>query len=87
MDDEGANQAIASDAGAEAPAASEREEVEISVRRMSLQAAGGMAEEQEGEAIKVPGSVDSEHAATETDQEEGKKPFNVASRPASFSLC
>lgn len=63
------------DAAGEAPPAFEQQVVEeISVRRLSLQAAGGMAEEQEGEETKPheeAGSADSEQATTETDGEEG----------------
>ncbi|XP_069554853.1 E3 ubiquitin-protein ligase HECW2 [Brachyistius frenatus] len=59
----------------ETPPAGERGEAEeIGVRRLSLQAAGGVAEEQEGDKTKpneVAGSVDSEQVTTETDGEEG----------------
>lgn len=59
----------------EAPRASEQVTLEeISLRRPSLQAAGGVAEEQEGEGPKPheeAGSVDSEQVTTETDGEEG----------------
>ncbi len=54
-----------------------REQVEVeevSVRRPSLQAAGGVATEQEGEETKPQeeaGSADSEQVSTETDGEEG----------------
>lgn len=76
VDDEGGRQAAVTEAEEDAPAASEQEEVEeISVRALSLQAAGGVADEQEGEEIKPQkdaGSVDSEHVTTETDREEGK---------------
>lgn len=41
------------------------------MRRLSLQAAGGMAKEQEGEETKEAGSADSEQVTTETDGEEG----------------
>lgn len=42
------------------------------MRRLSLQAAGGVAEEQEGEEAKPhEESVDSEQVTTETDGEEG----------------
>lgn len=45
------------------------------MKRLSLQAAGGVAEEQEGAETKPhkdAGSVDSEQVTTETDREEGK---------------
>ncbi|XP_072252630.1 E3 ubiquitin-protein ligase HECW2 isoform X2 [Leuresthes tenuis] len=76
VDDEGGGgQAAATDAEGEVPPASEQEEVEeISVRRLSLQAAGGVAEEQEGKETKMHkevASVDSEQVATETESEEG----------------
>lgn len=44
------------------------------MRRLSLQASGGVAEEQEGEETKPheeAGSADSEQVTTETDGEEG----------------
>ncbi|XP_042282351.1 E3 ubiquitin-protein ligase HECW2 isoform X2 [Thunnus maccoyii] len=74
--DEGGGQVVAvTEAEVEAPSAGEQEEVEeISVRRLSLQAAGGVAVEQEGEETKPPEeavSADSEQATTETDGEEG----------------
>ncbi|XP_005736857.1 E3 ubiquitin-protein ligase HECW2 isoform X2 [Pundamilia nyererei] len=74
------NQAVDGDgqgAAAEAPPpppTSEQQEVEeISVRRLSLQAAGGVAEQQEGEAkpSEEAGSADSEQVTTETEGEEG----------------
>lgn len=75
VDDEGGGQVAITEAEAGAPPASEQEEVEgISVRRPSLQAAGGVAEEQEGEETKPneeAGSADSEQVTTETDGEEG----------------
>ncbi|XP_067459043.1 E3 ubiquitin-protein ligase HECW2 isoform X2 [Thunnus thynnus] len=74
--DEGGGQVVTvTEAEVEAPSAGEQEEVEeISVRRLSLQAAGGVAVEQEGEETKPPEeavSADSEQATTETDGEEG----------------
>uniref|UniRef100_A0A7N6F8W7 HECT-type E3 ubiquitin transferase n=1 Tax=Anabas testudineus TaxID=64144 RepID=A0A7N6F8W7_ANATE len=76
VDDEGGGQAAVTEAGGDAPAASAQEEVEEnSVRRLSLQAVGGVAEEQEGEEAKAhkdAGSVDSEQVTTETDREEGE---------------
>lgn len=76
MDDEGGGQAAVTEAVAVASAASVQEEVEeIGARRLSLQAAGGVAEEHEGEGTKShkdAGSVDSEQVTAETDREEGK---------------
>ncbi|KAI3356563.1 hypothetical protein L3Q82_017761 [Scortum barcoo] len=73
VDDEGGGQVTITEG--EAPPASEQEEAEgISVRRLSLQAAGGVAEEQEGDEAKPneeAGSADSEQVTTETDGEEG----------------
>lgn len=75
VDDEGGGQVAVAEAAREAPPASEQAEVaEVSVRRLSLQAAGGVAEEQEGEVTKPveeAGSADSEQVTTETDGEEG----------------
>ncbi|XP_049449380.1 E3 ubiquitin-protein ligase HECW2 isoform X1 [Epinephelus fuscoguttatus] len=75
VDDEGGGQVTTTEAAGEGPPPFEREVVEeIIVRRLSLQAAGGMAEEQEGEETKPHeevGSADSEQATTETDGEEG----------------
>lgn len=71
-DDEGGGQVAIAEAEGEAPPAGEQVEVEeVSVRRLSLQAAGGMAKEQEGEETKEAGSADSEQVTTETDGEEG----------------
>uniref|UniRef100_A0A3B5BMR5 HECT-type E3 ubiquitin transferase n=1 Tax=Stegastes partitus TaxID=144197 RepID=A0A3B5BMR5_9TELE len=88
VDDEGGGQAAAAPAAAAAAAAaaatsevegqaapaSEQVEVEeISVRRLSLQASGGVAEAQEGEETKPSeeaGSAESEQVTTETDGEE-----------------
>lgn len=76
VDDEGGGQTAVTEAGGDAVAASEQEAVEdIGARRLSLQAAGGVAEEQEGEETKPhkdAGSVDSEQVTAETDREEGK---------------
>ncbi|KAK2839452.1 hypothetical protein Q5P01_013192 [Channa striata] len=67
VDDEGGGRAVISEAQVEAPAASEQEDFEeIGVRRLSLQAAGSLAEQQEGEETKP---VDSEQVTTETDGE------------------
>uniref|UniRef100_A0A3B4YGB5 HECT-type E3 ubiquitin transferase n=1 Tax=Seriola lalandi dorsalis TaxID=1841481 RepID=A0A3B4YGB5_SERLL len=75
VDDEGGGQTDVTEAEGEAAAASGQEEVEeTSVRRLSLQAAGGVAEEQEGEVTKPQeeaGSADSEQVTTETDGEDG----------------
>ncbi|XP_070770383.1 E3 ubiquitin-protein ligase HECW2 [Enoplosus armatus] len=77
VDDEGGGQVVVVVAEAEGgpPPAGAQEQVEgISVRRLSLQAAGGTAEGQEGEETKPQeeaASVDSEQVATETDGEEG----------------
>ncbi|XP_051259978.1 E3 ubiquitin-protein ligase HECW2 isoform X2 [Dicentrarchus labrax] len=75
VDDEGGGQVAVTEAEGEAAPASEQAEVEdISVRRPSLQAAGGVVGEPEGEETKPPegaGSVDSEQVTTETDGEEG----------------
>lgn len=77
IDAEAGGQAVVTEAEGEAPAANAQQEVEeISVRRLSLQAAGGVAEEQEGEETRPQeeaGSADSEQVTTETDGEEGKK--------------
>ncbi|XP_028289610.1 E3 ubiquitin-protein ligase HECW2 [Parambassis ranga] len=76
VDDEGGGQATIPEAAGEAPSTSSDQEQaeEISVRRLSLQAAGGVAEDHEGEESKPPeeaGSADSEQVTTETDGEEG----------------
>lgn len=65
-------------AAGEAPPASEQVVVvaEITVRRLSLQAAGGGAAEQEGaetKPVEKAASADSEQATTETDGEEGTR--------------
>lgn len=55
---------------------------EAGARRLSLQAVGGVAKEQEGEELKSRGeggSADSEQVTTETDGEEG-----TWSRPRHF---
>ncbi|XP_058478594.1 E3 ubiquitin-protein ligase HECW2 isoform X1 [Solea solea] len=76
----GGQVAAVTEAEGEAPTTSEQVEVvveEVSVRRLSLQAAGGVAGEQEGAETKpaeeaaAASSVDSEQATTETDGEEG----------------
>ncbi|KAM6934415.1 E3 ubiquitin-protein ligase HECW2 [Xenentodon cancila] len=75
VDDEGGGQAAAAEPEREAPSTSEQEEVEqLSVRRLSLQAAGGVAEEPEGKETKTSeeaGPVDSEQDPAEMDREEG----------------
>ncbi|XP_041857309.1 E3 ubiquitin-protein ligase HECW2 isoform X2 [Melanotaenia boesemani] len=75
VDDEGGGQAAVTQAEGEAAPASQQEEVEeINTRRLSLQAAGGVDEDQEGEETKAceeVASVDSEQVATETDREKG----------------
>ncbi|XP_031581943.2 E3 ubiquitin-protein ligase HECW2 isoform X2 [Oreochromis aureus] len=75
VDDEGGGQGAVAEAEAPPPPpTSEQQEVEeISVRRLSLQAAGGVAEQQEGEAkpCEEAGSADSEQVTTETEGEEG----------------
>uniref|UniRef100_A0AAQ5Y324 HECT-type E3 ubiquitin transferase n=1 Tax=Amphiprion ocellaris TaxID=80972 RepID=A0AAQ5Y324_AMPOC len=75
VDDEGGGQAAPAEVEGQAPPASEQEEAEeISIRRLSLQAAGGVADDQEGEERKPSeeaGSADSEQVTTETDGEEG----------------
>uniref|UniRef100_A0A3P8RWP9 HECT-type E3 ubiquitin transferase n=1 Tax=Amphiprion percula TaxID=161767 RepID=A0A3P8RWP9_AMPPE len=56
------------------PKHEQEEAEEISIRRLSLQAAGGVADDQEGEERKPSeeaGSADSEQVTTETDGEEG----------------
>lgn len=74
-DDGGGGRPVATEAEGEAPPPSQCQEVEeLSVRRLSLQATGGGAEEQEGEETKTreeAGPMDSEHTTTETDGEEG----------------
>ncbi|XP_045911019.1 E3 ubiquitin-protein ligase HECW2 isoform X1 [Micropterus dolomieu] len=72
VDDEGGGQAVITEAEGGVPPAGVQEG--ISVRRLSLQAAGGVAEEQEGEGTKPhkeADSVDSDQVTTETDGEEG----------------
>ena len=75
MDDEGGGQEVLPGAGGEAPPAGEEAEgEEASVRRLSLQAAGGVAKAPEGEETKPSveaGAADSEQVTTETDGEEG----------------
>ncbi|XP_031726021.1 E3 ubiquitin-protein ligase HECW2 isoform X3 [Anarrhichthys ocellatus] len=75
VDDEGGGQVAIAEAAGEAPPPSEPAVVEeISVRRLSLQAAGGVAERRAGEEAKPheeAGSADSEQATTDTDGEEG----------------
>uniref|UniRef100_A0A673B5Z6 HECT-type E3 ubiquitin transferase n=1 Tax=Sphaeramia orbicularis TaxID=375764 RepID=A0A673B5Z6_9TELE len=72
VDDEGGGLGAVSEVEGEAPVGGVHEELEeITVRRLSLQAAGGVAEEQEGEETKEVGSADSEQVTTETDGEEG----------------
>uniref|UniRef100_A0A3Q3X386 HECT-type E3 ubiquitin transferase n=1 Tax=Mola mola TaxID=94237 RepID=A0A3Q3X386_MOLML len=77
VDDEGGGQGALTGAEREAPPVGEEAEVEeVCVRRLSLQAAGGVAKAQEGEETKPgveAGSADSEHVTTETDGEEGTR--------------
>ncbi|TKS67545.1 E3 ubiquitin-protein ligase HECW2 [Collichthys lucidus] len=74
VDDEGGGQVAVTEIEGVAPTAGEQVTVEeLSVRRLSLQASGGVAEEQEGEETKPheeAGSADSEQVTTETDGEE-----------------
>ncbi|XP_037542761.1 E3 ubiquitin-protein ligase HECW2 [Nematolebias whitei] len=76
-DDGGGERPLATEAEGEAPPPSQCQEVEeLSVRRLSLQATGGGAEEQEGEETKTreeAGPIDSEHITTETDEEEAAR--------------
>uniref|UniRef100_I3KJ53 HECT-type E3 ubiquitin transferase n=1 Tax=Oreochromis niloticus TaxID=8128 RepID=I3KJ53_ORENI len=80
VDDEGGGQGAVAEAEAPPPPpTTEQQEVEeISVRRLSLQAAGGVAEQQEGEAkpCEEAGSADSEQVTTETEGEEGSAHVN-----------
>uniref|UniRef100_UPI003AAA292E E3 ubiquitin-protein ligase HECW2 n=1 Tax=Centroberyx gerrardi TaxID=166262 RepID=UPI003AAA292E len=81
VDDEGGGQtataiatATSEPEGESPPANGQEPAVETAERRQSLQAAGGVAEEPEGEGSKPPeeaGSADSEQVTTETDGEEG----------------
>ncbi|KAM3862489.1 E3 ubiquitin-protein ligase HECW2 [Diretmus argenteus] len=77
VDDQGGGQTTVNEAEGEAPPANGQEPgEEIAERRQSLQAAGGVAVEQEGARSKLPelaGSVDSEQVTTETDGEEGSQ--------------
>uniref|UniRef100_A0A3Q3NPC0 HECT-type E3 ubiquitin transferase n=1 Tax=Labrus bergylta TaxID=56723 RepID=A0A3Q3NPC0_9LABR len=76
VDDEGGGPVSIAEAGAAplAPPTSAPDQVEeVSVRRLSMQAAGGVAEEPEGAGSKPNeevGSLDSEQVTTETDGEE-----------------
>ncbi|XP_019123303.2 E3 ubiquitin-protein ligase HECW2 isoform X1 [Larimichthys crocea] len=75
VDDEGGGQVAVTEIEGVAPTPGEQVTVEeLSVRRLSLQASGGVAEEPEGEETKPheeAGSADSEQVTTETDGEEG----------------
>lgn len=53
------------------------------MRRLSLQAAGGVAEQQEGEAkpSEEAGSADSEQVTTETEGEEGSTQISKSRSP------
>lgn len=77
VDDEGGGQAASAESEGEAPPPIEQVELEeMGQRRLSMQAAGGVAEEQEGEGAKPQeeaGSADSEQVTTETDGEEGNQ--------------
>ncbi|KAM9804738.1 E3 ubiquitin-protein ligase HECW2 [Neosynchiropus ocellatus] len=75
VDDEGGGHGGVTEAqdGVEPPG-EEEVVLEVSVRRLSLQAAGGGAEQPHQEETKLqeePGAVESEQVATETDGEEG----------------
>lgn len=84
VDDEGGGQAAVPEAKAPPPSPSEREVEEVGTRRLSLQAAGGVAEQQEGEAKprEEAGPADSEQATTEMEGEEGSP---VYANPTSVS--
>lgn len=75
VDDEGGVQIMINEPEGEAPPASDQVEVEeVSMRRLSLQAAGGTTTEQDAEETKPleeAGSAESEQVTTETDGEEG----------------
>lgn len=77
VDDEGGGQAASAESEGEAPPPIEQVELEeMGQRRLSMQAAGGVAEEQEGEGAKPQEgaeSADSEQVTTETDGEEGNQ--------------
>ncbi|XP_037345251.2 E3 ubiquitin-protein ligase HECW2 isoform X1 [Pungitius pungitius] len=73
VDDEGGGKVAIAEAGAEAPPPSEPvvAGVEVGVRRLSLQAAGGVAERRAGEEAKPMEEAVEEQATTDTDGEEG----------------
>lgn len=83
MDDEGGGQAAFAEAEGGAPPVSEQVEAEeVGVRRLSLEAAGGVVKEQEGEETKPreeAGSAESEQVTTETDGEEGIQHLELSS--------
>lgn len=68
-------QVVFTEAEGDAPTAGEQEEAEeVGMRRLSLQAGGGLTKEEEGEEENPRvegGSADSELVTTETDGEEG----------------
>lgn len=71
-DRDGRGQAETTDAGGEAPPPSEQEEMEeLIVRRLSLQATGGGAEEPEGEETKTQEEAGLMNTKQETDRDEG----------------
>ncbi|KAM9851364.1 E3 ubiquitin-protein ligase HECW2 [Aulostomus maculatus] len=73
VDEEGRG-AVTDAEGDTSPSGQQEDMQEISIRRLSLQATGGVAEDLEGEETKLHeemGSVDSEQITTETDGEEG----------------
>lgn len=90
MDDEGGGQVNITDAGGDAPPSSEPEQAEeVSARRLSMQAAGGVAEDQERAETKPQeeaGSADSEQATTETDGEDGAQLLMTQCFCSSFVL-
>ncbi|XP_053733265.1 E3 ubiquitin-protein ligase HECW2 isoform X2 [Synchiropus splendidus] len=75
VDDEGGGHAGVSEAqDAVEPPAEEEVVGEVSVRRLSLQAAGGgtvQPQQEETKMLEEPGAVESEQVTTETDGEEG----------------
>ncbi|XP_023806623.1 E3 ubiquitin-protein ligase HECW2 isoform X2 [Oryzias latipes] len=76
VNDKHGGQAAVSEAEGDAPRASEEGEVEeLSVRRLSLQATGGVDEEQEGEETKTRKAVttdESQQATTDADRDQGR---------------
>uniref|UniRef100_A0A8C8DIU5 HECT-type E3 ubiquitin transferase n=1 Tax=Oryzias sinensis TaxID=183150 RepID=A0A8C8DIU5_9TELE len=80
VNDKHGGQAAVSEAEGDAPPAREEGEVEeLSVRRLSLQATGGVDEEQEGEETKTREAVttdESQQATTDTDRDQGTQHVN-----------